>query len=106
MIVSFETEILRDCCASRERADVVYGSNYAQELITVLADAEAAETASELIELYGSDAVVAGSDIIVTIASRYRLVLTAIGVGLVLDGSVVVDWHSVRRLKVKDILIC
>jgi hypothetical protein len=106
LIVSFNTQDLRDCCASLERAEAVIGSAHAQELMTVLSDAEAVDTAAEFIELYAPDATVYNDSLTVPIGVEYRLSFIAIGATLARDHEAGLDWGTVRRLKMMDITSC
>ena len=106
MIISFNTRELRDCCASLEKAEAVVGSAHAQELISVLSDAEAADTAAEFIEFYAPSVAVDGDSILLPIGTRYRLSFAAIGVALVRDDRAGLEWSAVRRLKVMDLSPC
>jgi hypothetical protein len=106
LIVSFETHELRDCCASLEKAEAVVGSTHAQELISVLADAEAAETAAEFIKLRAPNVAVSDDSISLPMGTRYRLSFVAVGVASVGKHGGRVDWRSVRRLKMMELTPC
>jgi hypothetical protein len=106
LIVSFYTQELRDRCASLEKAEAAIGSVHAQELISVLSDAEAAETASEFIELYAPSVAVDADSISLPIGTRYRLSFVAVGAALVRDNRVPLDWRRVRRLKAMELTQC
>ncbi len=104
--MSFNTQELRDCCASLEKAEAVIGSVHAQELISVLSDAEAAETAAELIELYAPNVAIDGDSISLPVGIRYRLSFVAVGVALVRDREAGPEWSAVRRLKMMGFSKC
>ena len=106
LIVSFNTQELRDCCASLERAEALIGSEHAQDLMMVLSDAEAVDTAAELIELYAPNAAVAGDSISLRVGTRYCLVFVALGASLVRKPPANLDWGAVRRLKMMDLSLC
>jgi hypothetical protein len=106
LIVSFNTQDLRDCCASLERAEAVFGSAHAQELMTVLSDAEAVDPAAELMELYAPDVAVDGNSLSLPIGVNYRLSFIAIGATIVRDREIGLDWGTVWRLKMMDISPC
>jgi hypothetical protein len=106
LIVSFNTKALRDCCASSERAEAVIGSAHAQELISVLSDTEAVETAAEFIELYAPNVAVDGDSISLPIGTEYRLAFVAVGVAITRNCEVELDWRAVRRLKMMDLSRC
>lgn len=105
MIVSFNTQCLRDCCESLVCAEEVIGTPHAQELMTLLSDAEAAETALELIELYTPNVEVASGTISLPVGTGYRASFVAIGITLG-DRSAEFDWGAVRRLKMMDLSPC
>jgi hypothetical protein len=84
----------------------MFGSAHAQDLVTVLSDAEAAETAAEFIDLYAPNVAVDGNSISLPIGTRYRLSFVAIGRSLILDPEAVLDWGKVRRLKMMDVSPC
>jgi DUF971 family protein len=80
---------------------------HAQELISVLSDAEAADTAAEFIELYSPSAAVDGHSISLPVGTGYRLSFVAIGVALArYNRAARLDWRAVRRLKVMDLSPC
>jgi hypothetical protein len=107
LIISFDTRELLECCSSLEMAEQQLGSAHAQALVSLIADAEAFENASELIKFFGSDAHVAENDTIsLAIGSDYRAVFVAAGVRFVRDVDGTVDWTSVQRLKLVDLSRC
>ena len=105
MIVSFNTQELRDRCATLENAETVIGSPHARELISVLSDAEAADTAAEFVELYAPKATVEGDSISLPIGTRYRISFVAIGAAIG-NRNGRPDWRLVRRLKLMDLSPC
>jgi hypothetical protein len=107
LIISFDTRELLECCSSLEMAEQQLGSAHAQALVSLIADAEAFENASQLIKFFGSDAHVAETDTIsLAIGSDYRAVFVAAGVRFVRDVDGTVDWTSVQRLKLVDLSRC
>ena len=102
MIVSFNTRDLRDCCASLEKAEAAIGPEHAKELISLLADAEAAETAAELIEFHMPDVLVDGYTITLLIGTQYRTSF----VRLIRDRKAGIEWSAVRRLKMMELSRC
>jgi len=106
LIISYNSQNLRDACATLERAEALIGYAYAQELMAVLSDAEAAETAAELIELYTPNAAANGGSIFLALGAQYRLSFVAVGSALVRDSGGGVNWREVRRLKLMDISPC
>lgn len=106
MIISFNSQDLRDCCASLERAEAAIGSTHARELMAALSDAEAAETAADFVELYKPNATVTGDSVTLVIGTQYRAIFEAIGASLVRNRKTALDWRSVRRLKMMDLSPC
>jgi hypothetical protein len=107
LIISFDTRDLLESCSSLEIAERWLGSAHAQALVSLIADAEAFGNASELIEFFGADAQVAENDSIsLAIGSDYRVVFVAAGFRVVRDTDGRIDWTSVQRLKLVDILRC
>lgn len=106
MVVSFDTQELRDFCESLELAVATIGSAHAQELRTVLSDAEAAETAAEFIEFYSPFVSVADDSISLPIGTKYRASFVALSAGLDDDCGTGIEWSEVRRLKMMDLSKC
>jgi len=107
LVISYETQEMRDACLSLENAGNRYGSLLAKEIVEVLADAEALENAADFIALYeGSDCVVAGDAISLKLGSEYVLRMIALGVDLqkTVEGEII--WSSVTRLKLMTINKC
>lgn len=100
MIVSFQTEELHDCCCYAGVAEEVLGSAHAQALVTLIADAEAVETADELLALRDPFASVDVDDsLLADVGAEYRARFVAIGQEVSQNEEGKVDWSSVRRLK-------
>jgi hypothetical protein len=100
VIVSFESEQLHDCCCQASIAEDILGSATAQLLATVIAEAEAAETAAEFLQLREPFASVDIDDSLLTdVSAEYRARFVPIGQELTRDGEGKIVWSSVRRLK-------
>lgn len=100
MIVSFHNEELHDCCCFASVAEETLGSVHAQALATLIAEAEAVETAAELLVLRDPFALVDADDSLsVDIGADYRARFVAIGKEFNRDEEGKIDWSSVRRLK-------
>ena len=106
LIISFNSRSLRDSCASLERAEALIGYAHAQELITLLSDAEAQETAADLMEFYAPDATDDGDTISLRLGTQYQLRFVAVGSAPVGDSGAGLDWRTVRRLKLMEISRC
>lgn len=103
MIVSFRTQEMRDRCASLEQAEAMVGPAHAQDLITLLSDVEATETAADLIDLYAPNVVVEGHTIALLIGTKCRLTFVAIGRAITDSLTGDLDWREVQRLKLVEI---
>lgn len=104
MIISFETHDLHDCCCRIESAEEKFGSIHAQALATLIADAEAFESAAELIDFLGPDANLNQDDSLsVAIGSDYQAKFVAAGVRFARSDEGRVIWSSVQRLKLVEI---
>jgi len=81
-----------------------YGSHEAQALVTLIAEAEAAENASEWHEILGTDAIISKDcfDIAFGNAYKARFVDAVPSKRFNDDGSV--DWFHVSRLKLMSIM--
>ena len=106
MIVSFNSQDLRNCCASLEQLEAKIGLGHAQELMAVLSDAEAHDTAADFIELYAQNAKIDGDSISLLVGTQYRVTFAAVGTGRVRDCETRLDWRLVRRLKMMDLSLC
>jgi hypothetical protein len=89
-----------------ERAEEQFGAVHAQELMAVLSDAEAVDSALELIDLYSPNAEIIGGAIVLKIGVSYRLRLVPIGTSIARGQQVAFDWSTVRRLKIMDLSPC
>jgi hypothetical protein len=106
VIVSFNTQSLRDCCTTLERAEAAMGAAHAQELMTLLSDAEAVDTAAEFMQLYAPNVGVDGDSISLPIGTRYRVSFVAIGSRPVRNPDGGLNWGALRRLKMTDLYQC
>lgn len=104
LIVSFNTKLWRDCCGELEKAEAMIGFDHAQKLMTLLADAEAVDTAAELIDLYSPTVTIDGGRISMPIGTRYRAYFEAVGAQLVRHHGL--DWSSVKRVKLMEVAEC
>jgi hypothetical protein len=102
--ISFEGEALHGICVDLDKAEQAYGSVAAQALVTLISDAEALETAGELIDWLGGDANISPDDSLsVAIGSDYRATLVVVGTRYTVDSDGHVVWSSVTRLKLLQI---
>jgi hypothetical protein len=107
VIISFGTRELLDCCSSLAAAELQLGSAHAQALISMIADAEAFDSAHDLISFFGSDACFGEDDsVVLAIGSDYCARFVAVGTRFVRDAKGRIDWTGVQRLKLVDILRC
>ncbi|GAC1558927.1 MAG: hypothetical protein NVS2B5_21870 [Beijerinckiaceae bacterium] len=104
MILSFQIRGLLERCSTLELAEKWLGNPQAQLLIGMLADIEAFDNGSELLDLLGDHAqVTTDESITMSLGSSYHAVFVPVGVTLprLEDGST--DWAKVRRLKLVEI---
>jgi hypothetical protein len=104
LIVSFHTRELLEQCSSLEKAEHLHGAAVAQALISVLADIEALDNCSVLLDLFGEDAKITEDDMIsLKFGSNHCASFVAVGAKLVRipDGNL--DWRQVQRLKLIEI---
>ena len=106
LIISFNTKSLRNYCESLERAEGIIGPEHARDLMTVLSDAEAVDTAVELIDLYTPYVVLDGESVSLPVGTQYRAYFIAIGNALLRDPATRLDWSLVRRLKMMELGPC
>jgi hypothetical protein len=79
---------------------------HAQELMAILSDAEANDTAADFIELYAQNAKMDGDSISLLVGTQFRVTFAAVGTALVRDCDTGLDWRLVRRLKMMDLSLC
>lgn len=100
MIVSFQERDLHDCSYVAAFAEEKLGRFLAQALATLIADAEAAETAEELMELRSPSSFIDSDDsLLVPIGAECRARFVAVGQEFGRDEEGRTVWSSVRRLK-------
>ena len=100
MIVSFQSQELHDCCCIATVAEEILGGVHAQALKTIIADAEAVETAAEFLQLREPFASVDVDDsLLADVGANYRARFVPIGQEFTRDDEGRVVWSSVRRLK-------
>lgn len=103
--VSYETAELKAICLNLEVADRHLGRVYANNLMTLLADAEACETAQDWHDILGDDLQITASDAFtVCLGARYTLELVSVDghrkTGA--DGSAL--WNTVEFVKLVRIM--
>jgi hypothetical protein len=107
LIISFGTRNLLECCSNLAAAEQRLGSAHAQALVSLIADAAAFDNADDLTKFLAPAAQVDEHDsLFLEIGSDYRARFVAVGAKLVRDAGGRVDWTSVQRLKLMDILRC
>src|SRR5215207_6327180 len=98
MIISFQSQELHDCCCIASVAEETLGSVHAQALETLIADAEAIETAAEFLQLREPFASVDVDDsLLADVGADYRARFVAIGQEFTRDAEGRIVWSSVRR---------
>jgi hypothetical protein len=107
LIVSFQTREQLDQCASLEAAEQWLGTPDAQLLIGTLADIEAFDDASELINFFGNDAKILPNGFLsLPLGPNYRAMFVAVGAKLARSGDGSLDWTKIQRLKLVEISRC
>lgn len=107
MIISFGTAELHDCCSSLVAAEQRLGSAHAQALVSLIADAEAFDSADDLIRYFDSQALVDEHDsLFLPIGSNYKSRFVAVGVRFTRNAEGNIEWASVHRLKLEEIFAC
>jgi hypothetical protein len=100
VIVSFQEKELHDCSYIAAVAEKKLGSVLAQALATLISDAEAVETADELLELRRPAAFFDSEDsLFVSIGAECRARFVAVGHEFNRDEEGRTVWSSVRRIK-------
>ena len=103
MVISFETNVLQNCCCEYAAAEAAYGHIDGAALLTMIADIEAMTKASEVIELFGSGAILPDhSSILLDFGSNLRAKFVPVGMRYESDDAGRVKWQTVSRLK----LVC
>ena len=100
VVVSFDTNDLRQCCCEYAAAEAAYGYLNGTALLTMIADIEATTNGCEMIELFGSDAILPDNgSILLDFGSDLRAELIPVGARFERDGAGRVRWRTVSRLK-------
>ena len=103
MIVSYEGATMRSMALEQSTAAVRLGDAAAGWLHALLADMEAAESAEEILSLYGGQASTDGDSLSVSLGpglqARFRVVRERGS----FDAAGNPDWPAVRRLKLTDV---
>ena len=99
--------ICSSAAQSLEEAEQRFGSALAQALISLIADAEAFDSADEMIAFFGPDAHV-GEDnsLSIAIGSDCRAKFVPVGVKFTRDDNGRADWTTVQRLKLVKVSRC
>lgn len=85
-------------------AEAELGAAYATALATLIADAQASDTAAALLLLYEGQATVKIDDsLVITIGTSCTVSFAATGNRIRRDNRGRVDWNSVRRLRLDAI---
>lgn len=106
MIVSFDTQELRNCCSSLRAAEARFGASAADELITMLAEAEVFENANDFIEFRSPESSAIGDSIQIKIGEVLKVQFVAVGTKIERNEKSEIIWNSVRRLKMTEAKPC
>lgn len=102
--ITFEGETLHETCVDLYKAERAYGSIAAESLVTFLSEAQAFETADELIDLLGDDInILADDSLSVAIGSDYCAALVVVGTRHKVNADGQIVWSSVTRLKLLEV---
>ncbi len=98
--LSFATRELRDICEKRSVAVSILGLSSALELEQRIADIEALENVSDLIELFPECVVQMGTGFSLQIEAAYKVVFCAGHVSTPLTSVGTVNWEKVTRIRI------
>jgi len=104
LIVSFQTKELLDLCSNKETAEKQLGPIVAQALITMLADIEALDNVSQVMDLYRNDAEICDDgSLVIAIATDCSAVFVPVGANLPDFDHGKPDLLQIQRLKLAKI---
>lgn len=100
MVISFDTSDLQECCCEFAAAESKFGYSDARSLMTMLADLEAFNNGSEILDLYGSNAIhEENASIVLEFGSNFQAKFVPVGRRFEIDAQGWVKWQTVSRLK-------
>lgn len=103
--VSYETAELKAICLKLEMADQQLGRIYATDLMTLLADAEACETAQGWHDILGDDVQITASDAFtVRLGARYTLEFVSVDGHRKFGPDGYAQWKTVEFIKLVRIM--
>ena len=107
MIISFETERLKEMCLVLSKAEIALGMVNAKALVLVIADIEAHENVEEMLD-FMEGVVQTNSDgtLEISFGSNCRAHFVPAGTRFKQGGDGSVIWSTVERLKLIEIKEC
>lgn len=106
IVISYGSAALRDCCASTLTAEQELGQAHAAAVLGLIADAEALETAADLLQFYGESATVETDSLLIAVGAKCAVRFVTVGTRVIRDNSGRICWNSVQRLKLVAIVRC
>jgi hypothetical protein len=107
IVVTYGSSRLKTSCQSAEAAEQEFGQAYASAVRSMIADIEAFDTASDLLQFYGSAAAIEVDDsLTLEIGANCSARFVLVGERVQRDGEGRVVWASVQRLKLIAIVRC
>jgi hypothetical protein len=107
IVVTYGSEQLREDCLRAEAAEQAFGPGYAQSVLSLIADIEALETGSELLDFYGTTATILPDDsLTISFGAHYAATFVTVGDRVRRDDQGRIAWGSVQRLKLVTIARC
>jgi hypothetical protein len=104
VVISFDTNDLRRCCCQYAVAESEFGPSDATALLAMIADIEATTNGSEVIELFGTDAILSDNgSLLLDFGSNLRAEFFPVGSRFERDDSGEISWQTVLRLKLARI---
>lgn len=104
MKVSFETDRLRDWCCKYDHAQRAFGVHLANEVFTLIADAEAQDNAAEWHDFLVNELFSCTGDAFqVTVGTEYIATFVPAGRKYRIDDDGNADWSTVTRVMLTSI---
>lgn len=102
MQISYGTHELKECCLKWEVAENCFGRTYADSLVTMLAEAEAFDTAGQWHNFLGDVVTICDNNSFqVRIGSRYTAQFISVDENVAQDDHI--DWGTVEYIKLTEI---
>jgi hypothetical protein len=100
VVISFDTNDLHRRCCEYAAAEAAHGHLNGSALLTMIADIEATTNCSEMIELFGPDAILPDNgSILLNFGSNLCAEFIPVGPRFECDETGRIKWQTVSRLK-------